>query len=445
VASIGARTGTQIEWLTRPRWAAACLYALAIAMPKLGWLPPMPTVPLLLACALTGAANLVVPIAHRRLDTTKLTVGLLLFDATVLTAVLYTTGGASNPLSALYLLPIALAAVMLPARWAWVLAFLGVGAFRLLFYAPSMADHGTMHGGMHGMHDHAMHGMAHDHAAMMAASNEAFALHLEGMWIAFSLTAVAVAYFVTRVSGSLRDRDRQLAAVRARAERAERVAALASLAASTSHELGTPLGTIMLAATEMQRAIERGAGGDALRADATLVHDQARRCREILDAMLVEAGEVAGEAPVPVTLDRVVTQAIDALAAGEGSRVDARVDGSEHVRIPQRVVSQVLHNLLRNAFDASATDAQVSLRADATGPTLRFTVEDRGAGMTAEQIAHAAEPFVSGKPGRGKGLGLFLVQSVADRLGGRLAIESTPGLGTRVTFTIPRDVVGGAP
>jgi two-component system sensor histidine kinase RegB len=221
------------------------------------------------------------------------------------------------------------------------------------------------------------------------------------------------------------------------------VAALASLAASTSHELGTPLGTIMLAATEMQRAIDRGAGVAAVRGDAVLVHEQARRCREILDAMLVEAGEVAGEAPESIAIDRLLAQGMESLSAGERSRVVCHGTPTAPVRVPRRVVAQVLHNLLRNAFDASAGDAPVELRAEPNGGGVRFSVRDRGVGMSPTEIEHATEPFVSGKPGRGKGLGLFLAQAVADRLGGRLAIESTPGEGTLVRFEIPRDVVDG--
>ena len=70
---------------------------------------------------------------------------------------------------------------------------------------------------------------------------------------------------------------------------------------------------------------------------------------------------------------------------------------------------------------------------DEAGSTLTITVRDRGCGMTADVLARAGEPFFTTKPpGQGLGLGLFLARSLAEQLGGRFSIDSSPSRGTTV-------------
>src|SRR5262249_29889051 len=78
--------------------------------------------------------------------------------------------------------------------------------------------------------------------------------------------------------------------------------ALTTLAAGAAHELATPLGTIAIAATELEHALaQHGAeGAGALRDDARLIRAEVERCRRILAQMASDAGEAAGEAPVGV-------------------------------------------------------------------------------------------------------------------------------------------------
>ena len=80
----------------------------------------------------------------------------------------------------------------------------------------------------------------------------------------------------------------------------------------------------------------------------------------------------------------------------------------------------------------------VTVSAAVEGRSLQFLVEDTGAGMNEETLRHVGEPFFTTKePGRGMGLGVFLVRTLAHRLGGGLTFESAVGRGTRVTFELP--------
>jgi signal transduction histidine kinase len=102
------------------------------------------------------------------------------------------------------------------------------------------------------------------------------------------------------------------------------------------------------------------------------------------------------------------------------------------------LLSLLADNLALNAIRASKSGQTVTLRSLPNG----FSVEDRGVGMTAEQIKHAQEPFFKADPARtrkagGVGLGLSLCGRIAALHGGTLAIVSEPGRGTTVTFTTP--------
>jgi two-component system sensor histidine kinase RegB len=80
----------------------------------------------------------------------------------------------------------------------------------------------------------------------------------------------------------------------------------------------------------------------------------------------------------------------------------------------------------------------VDLRADSAAGLLRFTVRDAGAGMTPNVLNRLSEPFFTTKgPGRGMGLGTFLVRVFAENLKGNLAFESEVDAGTKAVLELP--------
>jgi two-component system sensor histidine kinase RegB len=86
----------------------------------------------------------------------------------------------------------------------------------------------------------------------------------------------------------------------------------------------------------------------------------------------------------------------------------------------------------------------VRLGVAARDSELTFTVQDSGVGMSQAVLARATEPFFTTKPrGQGMGLGLFLVQSVAEQMGGRLELSSEAGRGTRASLVLPLPATKG--
>ena len=126
----------------------------------------------------------------------------LVMDSMVLTAMLYFTGGYTNPFVSLFLLPLVTASTILPQGFAWAMAALTTSCYTLLmfFYRP------LPHSNMEHMGD--------------------FNLHVLGMWFGFLLSAGLIAFFLVRMANSLRERDRILTATREKTLRDQHLVAL---------------------------------------------------------------------------------------------------------------------------------------------------------------------------------------------------------------------------
>ena len=405
-------------WLVRLRWAAALAQAIgvAVAVEALGL--ALPLIPIAILIVLLAVSNLVLGwwVSKGGSAEPRVYGVVLALDVTLLTALLWLTGGTSNPFTTVYLVYIALAAVTLGSRWTWTIAALSVAGYAILFAITPPAD------------PHASHRPADELSG-----------HLAGMWVAFLSAAVLIGFFVTRVREALDQRERALAAARQVAAAQERLASLTTLAAGAAHELATPLATIAVASKELLREAE-ASNNPALIEDAAPIRAQVERCRQILDHMSGRADAATADPPDTIDPAVVIGAAIGALPTGASSRVTVAVAGTaSNVRIPGVGVARVLTTLIKNALDASSDDGRVEITATTSPTTLAFSVRDTGRGMDEATLARAGEPFFTTKPaGAGFGLGLFLARTFVEQWGGQFSLESQPGLGTvaAVSFTV---------
>jgi two-component system, sensor histidine kinase RegB len=414
------------RWLVRVRWGEATAQVLIVAVSE--WLSGggLPVVPLLALAALTVASNawLAWRLHSDRPVPRALCGTALLVDTAQITAVLYLVGGPSNPFSVFYLVLITVAAVTLGSRWTWCLAVFAVSCYAGLFvlHVPLPSE----------LHDH---------------TGQNFARHLRSMWVALTVAAGLTTYFVTRLSAVVEQRDRELQEARERATRHERVAALTALAAGAAHELGTPLATAMVAAGELERSLSQGAASwpAGVADDVRLIREELERCRGILDGMAGRAGAIVGERLERLDGAQVVADALDLLRDEESQRVEVVCQGQAPTILgPRRALCGAVANLLRNAVQAGAENARVVVQISGDPAIGRLSVRDTGCGMSPDTLARAGDPFFSTRPpGEGRGLGLFLARSLAERLGGRLVLESSVGLGTTARLELPVAAPGG--
>jgi two-component system sensor histidine kinase RegB len=407
------RNRLNFKWLLTLRWSSIAGQLATIF--GVQWVVgiPVPVVELAIIVAIEAASNLVCALWFRRdprVHEWQLA-GVMALDVALLTGLLYFTGGPFNPFSFLYLVQIALAAVVLHAQWTWMLVAVSFLSFGLLLL---------------------------DHRDLPIADGDVSEVHARGMWVALGVASAFIVHFLLRVTGALAERERELAAARALASQRERMASLATMAAGAAHELATPLATIAVVAKELERQ------GDAARSpqeveDIRLIREQVARCRRILDHMSFGAGAGAGESIAAVTLGDLLATAMNDLRKAPPVRLELPAAAAATVlELPPQAVAQAVRNLITNAQDASPGDLEVVIDAAVAAGEVRISVRDQGRGMNPDVAARAGEPFFTTKaPGLGMGLGLFLTRAVVDEIGGRLAINSIPGSGTAVDLTLP--------
>jgi two-component system, sensor histidine kinase RegB len=414
-----------LAWLVHLHWWAilgqAALAAVVHGFLRLGL--PIGTIALVLGCEIV--ANLALLAVARRVRASDgLVAAVMVVDALALTLLLDLTGGAANPFSTLYLVDVALAAVLLPPRWSWLVLATCLGGFGALF-----------------LHERLV-GVAH-HIHPAIGRDALINVHLAGMWVALALASGFVVLFVHQLTFALQARERELRETRSRADRREKLAALATLAAGAAHELSTPLGTIAIVTKELQRSLKDTVKPE-VRADLQLVRDQIARCREILDRMSAQSGANMGESFVRIEVPQWIEQALAALVARARVTVELSPEAAQAAIFgPPKALAETLRGLMKNAVQASPADAPVVLRASLSGGRVRASVVDRGKGMPADVLARVGEPFFTTKvPGEGMGLGLFLTRALAEQLGGEFRINSSPGIGTEATIDLPATQAG---
>jgi len=331
-------------------------------------------------------------------------------DVALLSVALYFTGGATNPFISLYLLPLIVAATVLPARYTWTMAGMTVSAYSALMFWYQPLGH-----------------EAH-------ASGE-FGLHVLGMWCNFLVSALLIALFIARMAASIHARDRLLSAARERSLRDQQMVTLGTFAAGAAHELGTPLATIAVIVKEL----EHGAGADAtLCADLGVLRQQVEQCKRILTDLVGRAGSARAEGARLRPLDALLQEAVDRwklLRPQSRLKVSTSGTGPMPRLVVEETVTQALVNLLNNAADASPEDIELECRWSAESVLL--DIRDRGPGVTQEAMHRAGRIAYTDKPGRGLGLGLLLANATIERIGGSVILANRQGGGGCTQVILP--------
>ncbi len=207
--------------------------------------------------------------------------------------------------------------------------------------------------------------------------------------------------------------------------------------ADASHQLRTPL-------TALRLRLENLAQEDALQRDDELegALDELERLGALVDGLLTLArADRAASVPVELDVEAAIDERVEAWAAlAEEQRVQlrARVDGRPRARVTEGRIEQVLDNLLANALEVAPAGSQIELTAERAGGWVEIHVQDRGPGMSDEEIARAFDRFWRvGEGKRGFGLGLAIVQRLVAADGGAIELRPRPGGGLEAIIRLP--------
>ncbi len=393
------------------RWVVlAILIQLALMAPGLLDIP-VPQLPLLGILALIGLFNGLAQwrVARSEQASAGELFSQLLFDIGALSAIVFFSGGAANPLVSLLLPPVAIAALTLPARCVLVISATAIVAYSLLmvFFIP----------------------------LPMADATRATRLHLIGMWLIFVISAAMIAWIIVRMTRLIRERDAELAATREQALRDERVMAMGTLAAGAAHELGTPLGTISLLAGELANDPNLP---PAMHDDIALLRQQIGVCKEIITGLSRRAGAERLENAEPIAADRwleSVRQHWHAARPQANSRLIITSDGSSPQLVADPRLEQALLNLLNNA--ANATHHPLEIRLGWCADEICFEIRDHGPGFPPAVLAHGGQSNFPAHE-RGSGVGLMLTKTAIEQLGGRLSLMNRDDGGAIARIELPR-------
>ncbi len=288
---------------------------------------------------------------------------------------------------------------------------------------------------------------------LMAAKPRSSALKtwytVRGDLLFIFVAGVAVVLFAAmRVTDALIRRmkeaeDRRELALR-EVEHSQKLSSIGRLAAGVAHEVNNPLAIINEKTGLMKDILTMQPDFPAkekILAQVESVLRAVERCRGITHRMLGFARRMDVSIE-ELDLAELIRETAGFLANEAMHRkVDVQLDlDPELPRIisDRSQLQQVFLNLFNNALAAVADGGSITVSARPENGDVRVAVRDNGCGMSDETLKHIFEPFFTTKKGKGTGLGLSITYGIIKRLGGEISVESTQGVGTTLTITLPK-------
>lgn len=216
--------------------------------------------------------------------------------------------------------------------------------------------------------------------------------------------------------------------------RKERLAILGQLAGGVSHELRNPLGVISNAVYYLQTVLSEA--DETTREYLKLISSEVRRGEKIVSDLLDFARVKAAERE-EITVRDLVTQVLDRQPPPEEVKVTTKIAPDlPPLFVDPQQISQVLVNLVTNAYDAMPQGGELTIKAQARKDKVGLSITDTGCGVPQENIKRLFEPLFSTKA-RGIGLGLAVSKNLVEVNGGSIEAESKEGKGSTFTVILP--------
>jgi two-component system sensor histidine kinase RegB len=339
----------------------------------------------------------------------------LLVDVLFLVLVLVTVGGSSNPLISYLLVLLAVGATFLTQAYAYLFAFSSIVIYSFFVVWDLRTEQ-------------------MDHEMM------SFQLHLVGMWVIFVVSAILIAVFVTRMSKAIRERELTLATVRENEIRNEQLVAIGTLAAGTAHALGTPLATMSVLLTELDRLSPQQLRDTDIKDDISILKEQVSRCRDSLAQLTryynkeySQAGALSTVADFLESVRDYITNVhpsanISFIAEADIQREQVPFDPS---------LNHAVINLIENAIKAARREVHVSCRLLGDSPrVMEISVGDDGPGLPTAVMENMGEPFISTNKDS-MGLGIYLANATVQKLGGSIEMFNKKSGGAMTILRLP--------
>jgi two-component system, NtrC family, sensor kinase len=228
--------------------------------------------------------------------------------------------------------------------------------------------------------------------------------------------------------------------------RAEKLAAVGRLASGVVHEINNPLATISACAEALESRVTEGAFESSpaledLREYLGLIRSEAFRCKTITNGLL-DFSRTRAAQHVPLNVEDVISSAARLLShQSRGEKINIQVHSAQNLQPvlgDAGQLQQAVIALATNAVDAMPFGGVLKISAHNEGSSVLIEVNDNGIGIPSENLPKIFEPFFTTKEiGRGTGLGLAVCYGILTEHGGSLDVQSTVGVGTTFTISLP--------
>ncbi len=341
--------------------------------------------------------------------------GQLLADVGILIVILFVTGGASNPLISYLLVNLAVGATILKQRYVNVLAIANMAVYTSFLLSELQVEHG-------------------DHNA------DNFQLHLVGMWVTFVVSGVLITLFVTRMAEAIRSRELTLARSRENEMRNEQLVAIGTLAAGTAHALGTPLSTMSVLLTDLDKYSEEELQKMALKEDISLLRQQVVRCKDSLNKLTQFYNKADKRQPINGSVQMFMEEIQDYIQNihPRANVIFTLKDSAQAALIPFDLsIRHALINLIENAIKAADTSVTVTSQVtNSPSEWIEIIVQDDGPGIPASVMENMGEPFISTRKDS-MGIGIFLANAAIQRASGNIEMFNLKSGGAMSIIRLP--------
>jgi len=256
------------------------------------------------------------------------------------------------------------------------------------------------------------------------------------------LGALAAVAILAVAFGGLRQRYGLLSERHAHAQEAlrrrDRLTAMGEMASTVAHEIRNPLNAIAMSAQRLAREYPQGTADEApelvevIQREASRIDGRVQQFLEFARPRPINPREIA----VADLLAEVAASAAP-LAGTRAVRLDRLPGAPLTLSADVEQLREALDNLVRNAIEATPAGGTITLSTERRGRNVVIEVRDTGAGIPADVLPRIFDLYFTTKR-EGTGVGLALVQQIANAHGGSVSAESEPGQGTRIVLELPQ-------
>ncbi|MDP3540147.1 MAG: cache domain-containing protein [Azonexus sp.] len=317
------------------------------------------------------------------------------------------------------------------------------GVFAVLWarrvFKPIERMHATMHAIEHGNADARVGAVqSQDELGVVAAHFDRLLDRLQAQASSLKRWGESLDVKVAERTAELEKAVADLKAAQSQLVMSEKLAAIGQLTAGVAHEINNPVAVIQGNLDVLRDLL--GPAAKPVAPEIRLIHEQVHRIRLIVAKLLQFArpqdyvGYLEPVAPAQLIQDSLVL--VGHLLKKGNIAIEQHFDSRRNVLCNRNELQQVLINLMVNAIQAMPEGGVLTLAAEdwdeADMPVgLRLVVSDSGSGISQEDRERLFQPFFTARKPDGTGLGLWVSQSLVERYGGWISVDSTPGRGTQ--------------